>query len=484
MASGAPSWRIVLIAGIAIAVFWTADAFGASLSINNVTVAEGNSGTTTATFTVTRSNNTGSSTVDFQTVDDTATSLAGPPGSQDYVATSGTLSFVAGGATTQQIQVLVNGDTAFESNQTFNVLIDNATNGDSFTDTSGLGTITNDDLQPTVSVDDAPPANEGNAGESNLSFRVFLTNPEDVTSTITVQTSDGTATLANSDYQQTSRTLSFPPFRTERTVNVPVNGDGTIEPDETVNLNITSGVNLAPGDLLGTGTILDDDLSALSVSDASVTEGNGGTATLSFTVTLAAPNTRAVTVQAATADGSANAGSGDYVPLTQTLTFNPGDTTQHVAVAVNGDGQVEGDETLSLDLSNALGASIADPTAVGTILNDDQPPTPPAPTPPVPAPTVQKHDRTLKASYKQNRGLFKGKLRSNEADCVADQKVKVFEKRHGADKGLGGDRTDAKGKWKVPVDDPLDGSFYARVKESGLSNGDTCLAAKSKTLKL
>jgi len=92
-------------------------------------------------------------------------------------------------------------------------------------------------------------------------------------------------------------------------------------------------------------------------------------------VTLSAVSSQSVTVNFATANNTATAGS-DYVATSGTLTFNPGDTTKPITVVVNGDTTVEPNETFFVNLSNAVNATIADGQGVGTILNDDALPTP------------------------------------------------------------------------------------------------------------
>ncbi|MGF1502116.1 MAG: ExeM/NucH family extracellular endonuclease [Paracoccaceae bacterium] len=110
------------------------------LSINDVTMMEGDSGTTDFVFTVTRSGDTsGVTMVDFATADGTATA------GSDYTSNSGTLTFMAGGPNTQTVTVSVTGDMDAEQNETFNVALSNATNGAFISDATGLGTIQNDD---------------------------------------------------------------------------------------------------------------------------------------------------------------------------------------------------------------------------------------------------------------------------------------------------------------------------------------------------
>jgi uncharacterized repeat protein (TIGR01451 family) len=115
-----------------------------TLAINSVTQNEGNSGTTPFIFTVTLSGQTAlTTTVNYATADGTATTAAVGPGNPDYSATSGTLTF-APGVTTQTITVMVNGDTVFESDETFTVNLSAPTNA-AITTTTGTGTIVNDD---------------------------------------------------------------------------------------------------------------------------------------------------------------------------------------------------------------------------------------------------------------------------------------------------------------------------------------------------
>jgi hypothetical protein len=110
---------------------------------------------------------------------------------------------------------------------------------------------------------------------------------------------------------------------------------------------------------------------SLSINDVSVAEGNAGTKVLSFTVILSAASNLTVTTNYATANGTATAPS-DYTAIASTLvTFNPGDTSQTVTVTIKGDVGFEPDETLFINLSNPVNATISDNQGLGTIQNDD-----------------------------------------------------------------------------------------------------------------
>jgi uncharacterized repeat protein (TIGR01451 family) len=109
---------------------------------------------------------------------------------------------------------------------------------------------------------------------------------------------------------------------------------------------------------------------SLSVDDVSANEGNSGTSNFNFTVSLSNSSSDTVTVDYATADGTATAPS-DYIATSGTLTYTPGQTSKTVAVSVNGDTASEPDETFTVDLSTPVNATIADDQGVGTIQNDD-----------------------------------------------------------------------------------------------------------------
>lgn len=111
---------------------------------------------------------------------------------------------------------------------------------------------------------------------------------------------------------------------------------------------------------------------SLSINDPTIVEGNAGTSTAIFTVTLISPSTQTITVGYATSDNTATAGS-DYVATSGTLTFNPGETIKTFGVGIKGDTLVEPNETFFVNLSGATNASIADAQGICTIVDDDGP---------------------------------------------------------------------------------------------------------------
>ncbi|HEV7609807.1 MAG TPA: Calx-beta domain-containing protein [Steroidobacteraceae bacterium] len=235
---------------------------------------------------------------------------------------------------------------------------------------------------PTLGIDDVS-VNEGNAGIATATFTVSLSAASASAVTVNYTTADATAT-AGSDYAAANGTLTFAAGQTTKTVAVSVNGDATVEPNETFVVNLSAAAGATIADAQGQGTIVNDDIApppplpTLSVNDVSVNEGNAGTSAASFTVTLSAAAASAVTVSYATADGTAAAAT-DYASANGTLTFAAGETTKTVAVTVNGDATVEASETFVLNLSAPAGATLADAQGQGTIANDDvAAPPPPA----------------------------------------------------------------------------------------------------------
>ena len=287
----------------------------------------------------------------------------------DYAAIPLTAQTIPAGQTSKTFMVPINGDATVEPNETFLVNLSAAV-GATIARNQATGTIVNDD-GPTLSIADAS-ITEGASGTKAMTFTVRMSQASASAVTYTIGTADGTTT-AGSDY--VSSTLvgeTIPAGQTSRTFTVTINGDATVEPNETflVNLSATVGATIATSQAIG--TIINDDGPTLSIADASITEGNGGTKLMTFTVTLSQASASAVTYTIATADGTANAGS-DYVATSslKPLSIPAGQTSKTFAVPINGDTTLEPDETFFVNLSAASGASIVRGQAIGTIINDD-----------------------------------------------------------------------------------------------------------------
>lgn len=352
--------------GAAVGTILTDDVVVPKITIADATVKEGDGGTRDLAFTITLSEATsGPVSVTYGTEDGTA--KAG----LDYVAQTGTVTF-APGETSKVINVRVTGDAVIEGNETLKINLTGATGG-KIADRLGIGTIANDDA--TITIGNAT-VTEGNSGTSELAFAVNLSAATSGPVTVAYTTTNGTA-KAGQDYVAQSGLLTFAAGETSKVIRVQVTGDTAVEANETLKVNLTSPTGATIRDGSALGTIVNDDsataLPSLSINDASAAEGSAATpGQISFTVSLSAASTSPVTVSFATANGTALAGS-DYVAQSGTLTFAAGETQKTIQIATTGDSTVEANEGFSVVLSSPTGATIADATGAGTIVNDDAP---------------------------------------------------------------------------------------------------------------
>jgi hypothetical protein len=342
------------------------------LVINDVAVVEGDSGTKNAVFTVTLSAITPDTvTVDYATANGSATA------GTDYVATSGTLIF-ASGTTTQTITVPVLGDTVGEvAHESFFVNLTNGTVpiGISF----ATGTIAENDgfaTLPQVTIDDISVVEEESS--KLVFFTVALSAPTSSGVTVDFQTVElglgsGFA-VSGEDFVANSGSVFIPAGTTTRSITIAIRGDTTFEGDEVFGIELTGVTNAEPGVMRAQGHILDNEgvgpaPPQLVINDVAVVEGDSGTKNAVFTATLSAVTPDTVTVDYATANGSATAGT-DYVATSGSLTFAPGTTTQTIIVPVLGDTVGEANELFFVNLTNGT-VGIGIPQAAGLIVEEE-----------------------------------------------------------------------------------------------------------------
>jgi hypothetical protein len=312
------------------------------------TVAE-NVASGTKTITVVRGGATNvAADIDYSDAH-TGTATPGVPPAGDYVAFSGTLHF-APGETTKTFDVAITDDSvADEGNETIGLQL---TEGGTQVATALLS-IVDDESLPSVQFSNV----EYNVSEANPSVTVTVTLSEPADGkTVDYATSDGVDlahATAGSDYTAKSGTLTFANGETSKTITIDLLGDSDPEDDEDFRVTLS---NASAGLQLGDPnpakvTILDDDgtgsleFSALSYNadessgHASVlvrrVGGSGGMASVDYT----------------TADGTAHA-PGDYTDTSGTLLFGDGETEKTIDVPIAFDGLAEGDETVSISLSN------------------------------------------------------------------------------------------------------------------------------------
>jgi hypothetical protein len=217
---------------------------------------------------------------------------------------------------------------------------------------------------PVLSIGSAT-VDEGDSGTATATLALSLDAPFPLPVAVSFATVGGSAT-AGSDFLPASGTVSIPPGVTTATLGIAIAGDREFEPDETLTVELSAPVHAVIGAGGGGITIRNDDAPGLVVSDVAVIEPVTGSKSAVFTATLSPPSAGVVTVDWATADGTALAGS-DYLASSGTLTFPPGSTTQSFEVTVLSDGERERPETFLVGLSGAGGAPIAFGQAAATI---------------------------------------------------------------------------------------------------------------------
>jgi hypothetical protein len=208
---------------------------------------------------------------------------------------------------------------------------------------------------------------EGNTGAQNAAVTVSLSKPHSNAVTVDYRTANGTAT-AGSDYNAVSGRLTFAKNQMSKTILVPVIGDRVIESNETffVNLRNAKGARIANGQAVV--SIVDNE-PLISISNVAQVEGPSGTTPFNFTVSLSAAYDQPVTVNYATADGSAIAGT-DYTAAAGSLVFAPGETSKTIPVLVNNNPAAGPDKSFFVNVTTPNGyAAITNGVAVGTILD-------------------------------------------------------------------------------------------------------------------
>ena len=186
--------------------------------------------------------------------------------------------------------------------------------------------------------------------------------------TVQYATVDGTATVANNDYQAVAGTLTFTSTGpTLQTVTVLVNGDTTFEPNEVFTLHLFNATNALILEDDGVGLVYNDDLEpGFSVGDVSANEGNAGTTPFTVTFTRSGnPTVFSSMLVYSTAAGTATSPA-DFAAVTiGSVTFAPNETTKTAVISVVGDTVVEPNETFTVNIVSVTNGLIADGSGSG-----------------------------------------------------------------------------------------------------------------------
>ena len=319
-------------------------------------------------------------TVNFATANGTATAGA------DYTAQNGTLTFNAG-ETSKTVQVSIIDDDFDDNHETLTLTLSSAS-GAQISDSQATGVISNQETDPlTARYINMPEEHDGSAA---FSYAVEFSRDVQVTPE---HMRDHSFTVTNGDVTAAS-TISGLKYLWEITVQPDSNSDVTItlaghrdcstagaickgEDPRQLSHNLTTTVtgpdstdqsSSDEGSADEGSSREESTASQLSVADATASEEDDST--IDFVVQLNPASTETVTVDYATANGTATSGD-DYTARSGTLTFAAGDTTKTVQVSIIDDNVDDDNETLTLTLNNASGAEISDSEATGTIRNTE-----------------------------------------------------------------------------------------------------------------
>ncbi len=404
-----------------------------SITIDDVTIEEGDTGLSTLIFTtVLSATDPNDVTFEINTLDGTATTS-----DNDYIAISAEIGTISAGNLSTTIEVSVVGDSIIESNEEFNIILSNVSTNASISDSIANSTIINDDFANCPNTGDIiiteimnnPAAVSDNDGEyielynktdiaidiegwlvsdngSNnhtiangsplmipaTSYLIIGINDDSITNGgLTVDYEYSGITLGNSedeiivtcalngvsveiDRVEYDNGITFPD-PDGASMNLNPNNLDAVENDNGLNW-CESTSSFGDGDLGTPGQgndVCGTGLPTISINDFSSDEGDSGTSSFTFTVMLSSTSSNDVSFEINTADGTATAIDNDYQPLTMsTDTILAGSLSTSIDVIVYGDTNQEPDESFNVILSNiSSNAFILDSIGVGTILSDE-----------------------------------------------------------------------------------------------------------------
>jgi hypothetical protein len=288
----------------------------------------------------------------------------------------GTIYFAAG-ETSKTIIVAVNGDTIAEEDEKFAVILSDAIGG-IITEDTGIGVIVNDDTNLAIT----PPCisqPEGNSGTTLYTFTVTRTGLRTGSSSATWSVAGIGVHPADADDFGGSfptGTVNFAAGETSKTITIEVSGDTIAENDETFAVILSDPTGATITTASAEGVIVNDDTNlGIIAINANQVEGNSGSRSFTFAIqrtgVLSGTST---TSWAAAGSGITPADASDFAGGTLpsgTVTFLPGEAIKLISVDINGDTQIETDETFSVTLYDSSELTPLNPTATGTIITDE-----------------------------------------------------------------------------------------------------------------
>jgi Calx-beta domain/Domain of unknown function (DUF4114) len=295
---------------------------------------------------------------------------------EDYTVTFDPIVFNLGDPLVKTLSFQIIGDRIVETDEVFTITLGSPVGATLGTQITATGTILNDDILPNITIAAGANAKEPN---TNGNFTLTRTGSTDLPLTVTLNYLGSTATV-NTDYQTLPTLVTFAAGQTQAVINVTPIDDDLYEGTESVKANLVANSSYSIGAVSGAEISIEDNetLPTLTITSASpsIIEKNSGEPAnnASFQIQLSGKSATEITVNYTTVNGTAIAGS-DFTATSGQLTFAAGSTTpQTILVPITPDNIFEPDKTFTLQLSNAIGASISSPFTT-TILNDDVLPT-------------------------------------------------------------------------------------------------------------
>ena len=326
------------------------------VSIGDQAGAEG-AGTAALTITLDKPTST-DVMVDFATSDGTAMA----PGDYTAPTVASSTATIAAGATSTTIVIPLVVDALYEGDETFTVTLSNVTGDATLSPTGQTATFTivDDDPLPELSIADVSVGEA--AGNAVLTITLDPVSGLDVT--VDFATADGSA-VAPDDYTSASASTTVLAGSTFATVSIPISDDPLEEGDETFSVTLSNPINATTSTTAGsaTVTIKDDEGPQFSIADVTVDEGAGS---VTLTITLDPASDGIVSVDYATADGTATEPD-DYIASSGTEFFLSGETAKTVVIQILDDALEEPTETFTVTLSDAFAASIGADGEIATV---------------------------------------------------------------------------------------------------------------------
>ena len=318
-------------------------------------------GVPSATINVVRlAGSSGTVSVHFTTSDGTA--VAG----NDYSAASGVLT-LPDGEVYASFTVPILNDNLNETDETVTLTLDSPSGGVIVGSRSNAVLVISDNDPIYLNAGDAAVTKPA-SGATTMMFPLFLSGPSSRTVSVSYKTTNITAE-AGIDYVSATGRVDFAPGTTNQFVSVTILGDGLTEGSKSFLLSLSNPTNAVFGDSQALGTIYDGTQGVLQLSSPTYTVSEQGQAA-TITVSRVGGTLGTVSVSFNASNGSAMSGY-DFTATNGVLTFNNGQATRTFTIPVLDDSLIEGDETVSVQLSAPSGTTLGDPATAALLIQDD-----------------------------------------------------------------------------------------------------------------